>query len=168
MHQVPTWVFILFFVLVWLGYKRCFTRTIRLERLFLMPAIFVFMNLNGVISLFQFTAGVLILYLLGLAGGAVSGHFQVRNRIIRADRVKRLIEVPGDLAMLFLVIGIFIIEFFIHYAVEANWSISTNSAFPFIAIMASGLISGISVGRNSTYFYKFLNATSTALILEKE
>lgn len=162
MSNVPTWVYVVFFVLLYLGIKRCYTRVITVERIAIVPAVFILLSLRSTASLFHFSlVGFLLLFLGGIIGGLL-GHLHVRNRVIRADRQKHLIEIPGDISMLIMVMFIFVIEFFIHYAFDANWEIVKIDLFKNAAVILSGVVVGISVGRNITYFLKYQKAESVA------
>ena len=120
MSSVPTWVYILFIVLVYLGIKRCYTRVFHIKRLLIVPVIFIFISLRGAFGLFSFNE-IFVLYLLvGCLVGLFIGHLQVRNKIIKADKSRQLIQTPGDITMLIMLLVIFGIEFFIHYAIDAH------------------------------------------------
>ena len=92
--MIPNWVYILFVVLVYLGIKRCYPRVFHIKRLLIVPAIFIFISLNGTFNLFSFDEMVVIYMLLGWIIGLLVGHFQVRKRIIKADKSKNLIQTP--------------------------------------------------------------------------
>jgi hypothetical protein len=163
MGHVPTSVYILFFVLLYLGIKRCVTRVISIERMAVFPVIFIFMSLRGTINLLDFTVLGFFLLAAGAIVGIILGHIHVRNRTVRADRKNHLIEIPGDISMLAMVLSIFFIEFFIHYAVDANWHIAQLNIFKISAVIVSGVVVGVSVGRNISYFNKYLKADSVVL-----
>lgn len=163
MNHVPTWVFVLFFVLLYLGIKRCYTRTLSLERLALIPAIFIVIGLRGALQLFGFSVIGFILLLAGGLIGFLIGHYLVKYSRVLADKEKRFIQVPGDISMLIMVMTIFCIEFFIHYSMEAHWVIAHPSLFKAFAMILTGSVIGISVGKNMTYFLKYCQAESISL-----
>lgn len=163
MSNVPIWVYVLFFILLYLGIKSCYTRTVSLKRLIILPVIFIYLSLQGTNKLFHFSPTVILLLLIGGCLGFFIGSYYVRSRNVRADKQEHLIEIPGDITMLILVLCIFFIEFFIHYAVESHQSIAGFVAFRFCAVTLSGLITGITIGRNTTYFLKYIRATSVNL-----
>jgi hypothetical protein len=163
MSHIPTWVFILFFVLLYLGIKRCYTRTLSVERLALIPVVFTFIGLRSAFQLFNLSVSGFALLLVGGLLGFLLGHFLVKNSQVLADKSKRLIQVPGDISMLIMVMMIFCIEFFIHYSVDAHWAIADSALFKFAAITLSGLIAGTSIGKNVSYFLKYYRAESVSL-----
>lgn len=163
MNHIPTWVFVLFFVLVYLGIKRCYTRTLSLERLALIPVIFVVISLRSAFQLFGISALSFIFLLVGGLIGFLMGYYLVRNSRVLADKEKRLIQVPGDISMLIMIITIFCIEFFIHYSIDAHWTIAASPLFKALAIILTGSVVGVSIGKNLTYFLKYRRAESTLL-----
>ncbi len=165
MSHIPSWVFILFFVLVYLGIKRCYTRILSLERLALTPAIFIAISLRSAFQLFGTSAAGFILLLAGGLIGFLLGHYLVKDSKVLADKEKRLIQVPGDISMLIMVMSIFCIEFFIHYSIEAHWAIAHSSFFKALAIILTGSVVGVSIGKNVTYFIRYRRAASTRLNL---
>jgi hypothetical protein len=167
MSHVPVWVYVVFFVLLNLGIKRCYTRVTTVERIAIVPVLFIFLSLHSTVSLFSLSMIGLLLWLLAGLTGSLLGHLHVRNRIIRADKNKRLIEIPGDISMLIMLMSIFAIEFFIHYAFDAHWAISQVDMFKNMAVILSGFIVGISIGRNSTYFLKYKKAATVELFATK-
>lgn len=164
MSHVPTWVYILFFALLYLGIKGCYTRVMTVKRLVIFPVVFIFFSLHSTILLFHFfLTGLLLLFLGGVVGGLL-GYLRVRHRVIRADKQKFLIEIPGDIFILAMIIFIFAIEFFIHYAFTAHWAIAQVNLFKNCAAILTGLVAGISIGRNATYFFKYQQAESVDLV----
>src|SRR3990167_6238814 len=114
-------------------------------------------------SLFHFSLVGFLLLLLGGVIGAILGHWHIRNRVIQADKQNNLIEIPGDISMLIMVLTIFAMEFFIHYAFDAHWAVAQIGLFKNVAVILSGLIVGISVGRSITYLLKYQQAESVDL-----
>jgi hypothetical protein len=163
MNHIPTWVFVLFFVLLYLGIKRCYTRTLSLERLALIPVIFIVIGLRSALQLFGVSVMGFILLLGGSLIGYLIGYYLVKNSRVLADKEKRLIQVPGDISMLIMVMTIFCIEFFIHYSIEAHWTIAHSPLFKALAMILTGSVVGVSMGKNVTYFLKYRQAESTNL-----
>ena len=65
--------------------------------------------------------------------------------------------------MLIMVITIFCIEFLIHYSIHAHWSFAHSPLFKALAIILTGSVVGVSIGKNATYFIKYRRAESTSL-----
>ncbi|OGT54469.1 MAG: hypothetical protein A3F17_07715 [Gammaproteobacteria bacterium RIFCSPHIGHO2_12_FULL_41_15] len=163
MSHIPAWVYLLFFLLLYLGIKRCYTRVVSIERIAIIPVIFIFLSVMGTLQLFHFSLKGFLLLMAGSIFGFLIGHYLVRNRVIKGDKEKRLIEIPGDITMLIMVMAVFFIEFFIHYAMDAHWGITNLDIFRNITAFLNGLIVGISIGRSMTYFSKYMKSESINL-----
>lgn len=55
MNHIPTWVIILFFVLLYLGIKRCYSRILSVKQLALIPVVFTVIGLRSAFQLFSFS-----------------------------------------------------------------------------------------------------------------
>ena len=163
MDNVPTWVYMVFIAIVYLGIKRCYTRVFNIRRLLVVPVIFILIGLRGTFELFPCDHMAVFYMLFGWLIGLLIGYSQVRGRTIKSDKSKQLIQTPGDISMLIMLLVIFGLEFFIHYAVDAHLAIATSVNFRIFALVVSGTFIGISMGRNATYFYKYLHAESESL-----
>ena len=163
MSQVPIWVYILFLFLVYMGIKRCYTRVTSIKRLIIVPVIFLFFCFKNTAQLFNDNLMGYVLLITGLLLGALIGFYLIRNNVIKADRKNYLIQIPGDVSLLIMILIIFFIEFFIHYAMDAQWHIASLSLFKELVAIISGIVVGVSLGRNATYFTKYLRAESVDL-----
>ena len=163
MSQVPVWVYIVFLFLVYMGIKRCYTRVTSIKRLVIIPIIFLFLCFKNTTQLFNDNPIGYVLLITGLLLGALIGFYLIRKCVVKADRKNYLIQIPGDVFLLIMILVIFFIEFFIHYAIDAQWNIASLSLFKELVAIISGIVVGISLGRNATYFTKYLRAESVDL-----
>ena len=161
--HIPTYVYILFGLLIYIGYKRCFTRIIRVERLLLLPAIFLFLSLHGVINLFHPNIPDILIWMSGNILGIALGAFHIHSQTIRADHKHKLISVPGNCLMFVLTMLIFACEFFINYSIKAKLPFAQTISFKWVSVFALGTIAGITIGRNITYIFKYKKAPSEQL-----
>lgn len=163
---IPNYVYVLFFILLYMGVNRCFPRVIKVQRLFIAPLFFILLSIRGMVNLFDIAPTDIFNWLAGCTLGAVLGYLHVSNRQVQADHDRQLIKLPGDWSMLILILSIFLFEFFIHYSIDANWPISANSYFKMSSILILGVIAGMSSGRAANYFYKYKASSSTTLNLD--
>lgn len=167
MQNIPTYVYILFIALMYLGYKRCFTRTIRVERLILLPLIFIVLSVRSMINLFDLTTLNILLWLIGGAVGLFLGYIHVYQKAIKADHEQKLLTVPGDWSMLVLIFFIFVFEFFVHYSIDAQVTWTKSAIFVWCSTFILGAIAGMTAGRNLTYAAKYKSSPSEHLILSQ-
>jgi hypothetical protein len=160
MSQIPTYAYVLFLVLLWTGVNRCFPRTIRVERLLLLPTLMTVLGIRGFSGLFPTPA--LVDLFAALAGGALGlafGWHHVRRWGLRIDRGARTITVPGDVMMLVIILGTFAFEFALHYGVQAHasWAVALPIE-PLAAAIWTWFI-GMSAGRNLNLVMRYFEAT---------
>ncbi len=163
MFGVPIWVIILFFVLLYMGIKRCQTRVVSVKRLLVVPIVFAYMSLHGASQLFHFSVLSIALLIFGAFIGFGIGHWQVRNAQVKADKDRYLIQIPGNISMLIMVMLIFLTEFFIHFSIDAHIGIAATTIFKWFTVVLSGIVVGISFGRNATYLFKYRNTPTSVL-----
>jgi protein-S-isoprenylcysteine O-methyltransferase Ste14 len=128
----------------------------RVGRLFAMPIIFILMSLNNLDGSPKMTWLAGFCWFLAIVFGIFLGYLHKRNANITVDRSKGIISIPGDLSMLLLIMVVFAVEFAIN-AVEAFGS-SPNWWFGPLALGVSGLATGMALGRNGTFIYRYFNA----------
>lgn len=163
MSHIPIWVYVLFLGLLYLGIQRCFTRVTSIRWLVVVPILFIFFNFRGIFTLFPLARANIFYWIVGICLGLLLGYAQVRNSMIKADRKKKLIELPGDNMMLVLIMAIFFLEVFVNFAVAEGFSVVELPVFPIIFIAASGIMVGYFTGRSGTYFYKYFHVVSRDL-----
>lgn len=168
LSNTPTWVIILFFVMLYLGIKRCYTRTMNPARLILLPLIFLVLSLGHLFHLFRSVPMTLAYWLVGILAGVYLGRLHVGKKTVRVNKQKWLIEVPGDWTMLLLIMGIFVVEYMINYLQAVSSPIAQSALFPIVTIIITSLITGMTIGRNGTYFYLFLSAPHDETVLMKK
>lgn len=163
MSSIPAWVYLLFIGLLYLGIKRGFTTTMKVKQLVILPIALLWLSLHGLLQSFPMTYHTIWSYILGIAIGCGLGFLHLKRIQIRADKKRGLIEIPGDWTYLGLIMAIFIIEFIIHYLMAVANSITHVPLFVIPILFISGLVVGITIGRNGCYLYKFINTSHADL-----
>jgi hypothetical protein len=149
MTHIPAYVYGLFLLLLWMGVSRCLPRTIRIERLAIMPVIMAILGIRGFEGLFsQPTLLDLLLAALGLCIGIAIGWRHVSAWKIAVDKAKGSLSLPGDIMMLVIILATFAFEFLLHAAAEthAAW-FAAPAVPPLAAAIWAGFI-GMTLGRN--------------------
>ena len=163
---IPTYVYVLFSILVYMGITRCFARVIKIQRLFIAPLFFMVLSIRSMVSLFNIVPTDIAIWIFGFLSGVLIGNFHVQSRKIKADHKHQLILIPGDWSILMLILVIFSFEFFVHFSIAANWKIASTLLFRDLALMMLGLIAGMSTGRTLNYFLKYQRTISEPLSRE--
>lgn len=161
MSHVPTYVYVLLAVLLWMGIARCFPRTIRVERLFIMPILMATLGLRGFLGLFPLPgAADLATALIGVTVGLFIGWHHVRRWNVRIDKPARSVELPGDIMMLVIILVTFGFEFVLHFGVEAHAGWALAEATAPLAAAVWGAFVGMSAGRNLNIAMRYRAAYS--------
>ena len=163
MNHVPLYVYVLFLILLRVGISRCFPRTIRVERLLIMPILMLALGIHGFFSLFSWPNAVDVLAgAYGIAAGLVVGHVHVRGWNVGIDRARRRISVPGDVMMLVVILAAFVFEFALHYVIESHAVAATDPLSPPLAAAVWALFVGMTAGRNFNLANRFRHAPQSA------
>lgn len=163
MASIPTWVYLLFIGLLYLGIKRGFASTVKVRRLLVIPILFLWLSLHSALKLFPINDLNVLSYIVGVIIGGGLGFLQLKSIQITADKQQGLLRIPGDWSFIILIMTIFIVEFSINYLAAIGSPVLHMPAFAITALLISGLIVGNTIGRNGCYLYKFINASHTRL-----
>lgn len=158
MTHIPAYVYGLFLLLLWMGVSRCLPRTIRVERLAIMPIIMAILGIRGFEGLFsQPTLLVVLLAAIGLCIGMAIGWRHVSAWKIAIDRTKGSLSLPGDIMMLVIILATFAFEFLLHAAAEmhAAW-FAAPAVPPLAAAIWAGFI-GMTLGRNLHLLSRYMS-----------
>lgn len=155
MDKIPTWVFVLFFVLFYMGIKACYDRSVSVLRLFIFPLFFSFFCLKNMETLFNFSLSGFAFLFYGVVSGLVLSKLFFGSVNIKAGGKDGLILIPGSFYPLIMAMTAFFTEFFIHYSLDENLYIAKFVFFKLFAIFLSGLFAGVSIGRSFSYFLKY-------------
>lgn len=152
--ETPWWVFVIFLYLMMIGIKATHTRTLPIQQLFILPALFfaasviwLYHRLQGHTAFFGF-------WIAGIVLGALLGHWIVRKWTVHANQGKQTLTIPGSYTILFLVFAIFIVRYFFGYQYAVHPERASLLFLP--DALVSGIILGIFIGRSYSLYRKYL------------
>ncbi len=159
----PWWVYLLFFLLVGIGFKARKPQVMSLKKVFILPLAFTAWSLYSV-----FTSSNVFFYIFiwlpFLVAGGVFGWFLYRNIKIRADRKKQLIEIPGSWGTLALILIIFATKYTFGY-LYSEYPHTRKDVFVYgLDMITSGAITGMFAGRALLFVRKFLRSPQVDLV----
>ncbi|HEX7928781.1 MAG TPA: DUF6622 family protein [bacterium] len=155
-QHTPAWVFVLLALLVWLGIQAMMTRQVRVQRIFITPAIFITWGLLRLARANGFAPELLLDWLGGLLMGAAVGALTARVAGMRVDRARGRVELAGDWMPLVRNLTIFLAKYSIAVAVATQVAAKADLAMWDYAI--SGAASGYFIG----WLIRFVSAYRTA------
>lgn len=165
MFQIPAYVYVLFCVLVYLGARRCFPRSVRPERTLVFPLAFLALGATSLHRLFpdaRFAAQGLALTLFVL--GAAIGWVHASRWRLRFARTSEGLEVtlPGDPTLLATLLLSFSIKFAQNYALAIHASWAATHAFEWLSFAAWGALAGMPLGRSANVLARAARAKQPA------
>lgn len=161
----PWWVWLIFAFLIYRGINALQPRVTSLRSIFLMPTIFFGFAVNSLLKNPCATPYVLSLWLLALLAGVGAAWLLNRRLVIKADKRKHLIQLPGTVSVLITVISIFAIKYFFGYMAAVHADMCSTPLFIYVKLMLYGGLSGLSVGKMLQYLHKYYRAENVELNL---
>lgn len=161
--NTPWWVYVLFFYLMFIGYRASKTHVVSLIKLCIIPAIFLFMSVHTLMTSFQINALSVGTYTGALVLGAVLGFYQIFRLALKVNHKKLLIQVPGSWNTIILIFIIFAAKYYFGYALAADPTLSKTTGFEVSMLIVSGIVSGMFVGRLLCFTYRWKTQPSVEL-----
>lgn len=143
LSHTPAWVFVLFFVLLALGYLASRPRTLSRGRAAMLPVAMTLLSAYGVVSAFGYRATGIAAWMAGM-GVAV-----LFNRILRLPRGARYapatqsFALPGSWIPLALMLVIFFTKYTVAVLLSFHPTLLTHISFVASVSLAYGVMSGI-------------------------
>lgn len=145
--NTPLWVWPLLLFLLYRGYQQSQDRTVGLSKLGIIPAIFLFLGLSGLINAFGAEQVNLTLWAVGI-GLAVLLHLKLElPRGVRFSPQDQTFHVPGSWQPLVLMLTIFCAKFAVGVIVGMQLPIADTAAFAATVSLVYGLLGGMFLGR---------------------
>lgn len=148
--HTPTWVFVVFALLAWLGGRQLRGGSAHLNRVIAMPLAMVALALSGVIGGFGHSpAGLLAVAAWAAAAAAVFG-VTMRlplNPAVRYDAATRQFFQPGSAVPLVLMMGVFFTKYTVGVLQAMHPEYAHQTAFALGVSALYGAASGVFVGR---------------------
>ena len=147
LRHTPSWVFILFALLICIGIAQSFTRRRTLYGAVLLPVAMIMLSGYGVISVFSFRAEIAAAWICGIAAAlTLCETLCIWKNISWSASDKRLI-VPGSWLPMALIIGIFTAKFYVGAALAMDRGLALDIVFAASVSCAYGFLSGIFFAR---------------------
>ena len=147
LKRTPPWVFVLFFVLLALGYSQSKERAVKRGSVSVLPIAMIALSFYSVFSAFGIAPIGFIFWLIGGGAAVLLGLVLTAPRGVRYSTETQLYLVPGSWLPLVLIMIIFFIRYYVGYAFARQLSIAGEPAFIGSISFCYGLFSGLFFAR---------------------
>ena len=166
--NTPWWVYLILVYCVLIGVKASKPGIVSIWKMLFIPVIFLYMSLHTVLNSFVLTQLVILSYVASLVIGSLLGAFQASRQQVRVDRPHFLIGLSGSWSTLIIILLIFVIKYYFGYAIGADPHLLQNTHFELVMLAATGITTGLFVGRTLYYFIKLYARESVDLLEESK
>lgn len=147
LKRTPSWVFVLFFALVALGYFQSRDRTISRGRVAIFPLAMIALSFYGVLSAFGNVPASLALWGLGVSLAAGLGVRLGAPQGVIFHAQSRSFFVPGSWLPMVLMMAIFFTKYAVAVILARHLPLADEGAFVVSVSLCYGLFSGVFLAR---------------------
>ncbi|HBE9077974.1 hypothetical protein [Serratia fonticola] len=160
--KTPVWVYVLFIFLLMRGIKARKPATVSLEKLAIVPAIFLLWDIYDLVAHHQLTVSSLLMWCSGLVIGAFIGYRLVNPAQITVASEMRSINRPADYSVLPLMMVAFVIKYILGVIGSVSPETLQQPSGHAVAIVSGGLFAGLFVGKFIHYLRCYFLVTYRA------
>ncbi|MBW4239442.1 DUF6622 family protein [Enterobacter quasiroggenkampii] len=153
--HTPIWVWVLFVFLVSRGLRARRAATVTLEKLAIIPAIFLLWDIYDLVMYRTLSVATLSMWLAGILAGAALGYALIRpTAVTRAAAPRTLCRQADYTALPFMMLA-----FAVKYVLGVMSAIAPQTlqqpAISALAIVSGGLFAGVFIGKFTRYVEVF-------------
>jgi len=150
--HTPTWVFIVFFALLVLGFRQSKDRVVKAKTVFILPVAMIIFSFYGVSSVFGFSLLTISLWFIGLAIALITGLKLAYPKFVSFSVQSNKLRIPGSWVPLFFMMAIFFTKYFVGFAVARDFPVINEQPFVVLLCVLYGTYSGIFLSRGFVMF----------------
>ena len=147
LKRTPLWVFVLFFVLLTVGYFQSKKRKISRGKVTLFPFAMIALSFYGVLSAFGVASVGLFSWAVGIAGAVCLGLKIIPQRGVTFSTEELLFSIPGSWFPLALMMAIFFTKFTVGVILSRQLPIANEPVFIGAISLLYGFFSGLFLAR---------------------
>lgn len=141
--HTPIWVFVLFFVLLTLGYQASRPRTLSRGRVAILPVAMMLLSAYGVVSAFGYRATGIAAWVAGMALSVLLNRALQLPRGGRYSATAQSFALPGSWIPLVLMLAIFFTKYTVAVLLSLHPTLLDHASFVTGVSLAYGVLSGI-------------------------
>nr|WP_159465266.1 DUF6622 family protein [Scandinavium goeteborgense] len=147
----PIWVYVLFVFLLIRGIKARQPATVTLERLSIIPLIFLAWDLYDLVLYRDLTLNVVMLWMAVLIIGAALGYWLIKPERLSRGSAPRTINRPADYSALPLMMTAFAIKYVFGVMAAVSPQTLQQPGISATAVVVGGLFAGSFIGKFTRY-----------------
>lgn len=147
LKRTPSWVFVLFIVLLALGFSQTRARTVSRGRIAILPVAMIALSLYGIVSDFGVVIACLASWIVGIAIAVAVGVKLASPHGVTFSAATRSFSVPGSRVPLALIMIIFFMKYAVGVMVARHVAIVTEPGFIVSTGVSYGFFSGLFLAR---------------------
>ena len=147
LNRTPPWVFVLFFILIALGYFQSKDRTVSRRRVSVLPVIMIALSFYGVFSAFGVAPAGLVFWVLGVALAVGVGVKLATPQGVTFFSETQSFFIPGSWFPMVFMMAIFFTKYAVGVTLARQLPIAGELAFVASVSLCYGLLSGVFLAR---------------------
>jgi len=159
----PTWVYIIFVVLILLGIKASKTSVVPIQKLCILPILFTYMSVHTLLVSFAINTISVSTWIVATLIGVALGWMQVASYQLKVDKAHWLVKVPGTWSVLIFILLIFVTKYYFGYELAADPQLKQHLAFELLMLLVSGGLTGLFIGKLGCFLYRLYTEEQTDL-----
>lgn len=161
--HTPTYVWALLAFLLYRGVLASRDREIAIRKLFIIPAVMLWLSLSSMNEHGALGAGVWGVWALGVAAGAALTWKLGAGAVIAVDRAAGTVRQRGSWAPLMLMIAIFVTKYVVAVLTAMHPELQQNLGFAAAVTVLFGLFNGVFIGRLARYVAAWMGQPEAAV-----
>lgn len=149
--HTPVWVWVLFVFLISRGIKARKPATVTLERLAIIPAIFLVWDIYDLVVYREITLSTVTLWIAGILAGAGLGYVLIRSAAITRAGAPRSISRQADYTALPFMMLAFLVKYVLGVMSAISPQTLQQPAMSAFAIVTGGVFAGVFIGKFIRY-----------------
>tara|TARA_R110000744_G_scaffold243020_1_gene360031 strand:+ start:75 stop:572 length:498 start_codon:yes stop_codon:yes gene_type:complete len=146
--HTPIWVFVVFFILLFLGFIQTKVRVVAVKTVFILPVAMIMFSFFGVYAVFGLSFLALSLWAMGLVTTLVIGLKLDYPKLVSFDAQCNKLTIPGSWVPLVFMMAIFFTKYFVGFAVARELPIVNEDLFMVLLSLLYGAFSGVFLSRS--------------------
>lgn len=147
----PSWVWMVFIYVLFVGIKSTRTRIVYLPKLFIIPLVLLALKYK------IFFSKEVVLFIAVIIFAAICSFIALRHTKITVIKNAKSVELPGNYSTLLTLICFFAIKYYFGYLDSTMPTLSAK--YSFIDTIISGIFTGYFLGRSIRYLREYMKAS---------